>query len=235
MPGFDTAATLVSDVARELGLVTSAISDPFASSDAHVLQLVALMKPTGRELVRLHPWTQLQRQGTFNTAASDADYDLATVAADFGRLVDDTTWNRTQKSAVPVSTPQQWQEAKAWTSTGIYKTMRLWGEAFHLDPTPSAIEAVYFEYVSRYWGAASFTKEAPTLAVDVVQFDPLLFGRALKLRFLLAKGFDSSAALVDFQAALALAKGQDGAAGSISLSTGIKRLWPHLPETGFGQ
>ena len=235
MPGFDTAATIISDVARELGLVSADIADPFASTDVNILQLVALLKPTGRELVRLHPWSHLQRQGTFNTTASDADYDLATVCTDFGRLIDDTMWNRTQVIDVPPLAPQQWQQAKAWTSSGIYKAMRLWGEAFHFDPTPTATESIYFEYVSRNWGAASFGKAVPTAASDVVQFDPHMFGRALKLRFLAGKGFDTLAAQEDFDRALALAKGQDGAAPVLRLAPRRQEPWPRIPETGIGQ
>ena len=52
MPGFDTAATIISDVAREAGLVSSDIANPWASTDEHVLRLVSLLKPTGRELAK---------------------------------------------------------------------------------------------------------------------------------------------------------------------------------------
>lgn len=236
MPGFSTAATVISDVARECGLVTADISDPFSSTDANILQLCALLKPTGRQLLKSHAWSHLQRQGTFNTTASDADYDLATVCTDFGRFIDETMWNRTQQVSVPGSlSPQQWQQTKAWTGAGIYKTMRLWGEAFHLDPTPTAIEAIYFEYVSRNWGAASFAKEVPSAAADVVQFDPHLFTRCLKLRFKTDKGFATQSDLDDFAEALEMAKGQDGAAPALSLNPSRRASWPNVPETGFGQ
>lgn len=233
MPGFDTAATIISDVARELGLVTSAVADPFASSDQNVLLLTVLLKPTGREIVRLHPWSHLQREATFNTVNGTPSYALAT---DFGRFLDATMWNRTQADNVPGSlTPQQWQQTKAWTSLGVFKTLRLWGDLLYLDPTPTAAEAIYYEYISRNWGAAAFAKDVPTAATDVVQFDPHLFGRALKLRFLQAKGFDTTAALDDFNDALSLAKGQDGAAPTLSLHPGRIAPWPNVPETGFGQ
>lgn len=232
MPGFDTAATIISDVAREAGLVSSDIANPWASTDEHVLRLVSLLKPTGRELAKAHPWSHLVRQGTFNTTATDADYDLATVCTDFGRLIDDTMWNRTQSNHVDGGvTPQQWQQLKVWSASGVYKSMRLWGEAFHLDPTPTATESIYFEYVSRNWGAASFAKAAPTAAADIIQFDPHLFTRALKLRFLAAKGFDTTDAAADFAEALAAAKGQDGSAPVLAINPRQRVPWPNIPET----
>lgn len=233
MPGFDTAATIVSDVAKELGLVTAAIADPFASTDQNVVQLVAMLKPTGRELVRLHAWTHLIKEGGIATANGQASYALAT---DFGRIYDGTTWNRTQAAPIGVISPQQWQDAKGRVSSGVYKTFRIWGDMAHFDPTPTAIEVVKYEYVSRWWtgDATEAKQEAPLVAADVIRFDPNLFSRALKLRWRTEKGFDTTAALSDFSEALRLAKGQDGAASAVTIGGGRGMSSPNVPETGFG-
>jgi hypothetical protein len=47
LPAWDTVAEIVSDAAIELGLISAAISDPFASTDPNILQLIGLLKSGG--------------------------------------------------------------------------------------------------------------------------------------------------------------------------------------------
>lgn len=235
MPGFDTAATIVSDVALELGLVTSAISNPWAATDQNVVQLTALLKPTGRELVKAHPWSQLMRAGFIDLDGTEPyPFILSSWVTDFGRLVDDTMWN-TDGNHYGVATPQQWRQLRATSVSGLTYLMRIESDLIYFDPQPGSGEHIDFNYISRNWGAAAFAKEAPTAATDVIQFDPHLFTRALKLRWLTAKGFDTGAAFADYTAALNAAKGQDGAAPVLSLGGGRRMPYPNVPETGFGQ
>lgn len=236
MPGFETAATLVSDVARELSLVSAAVSDVFASTDPNILQLVALLKPTGRMLLEEHAWSQLQREATITTVNGTANYALP---SDYGRPVDQTHWNRTQKRPAPAGVSgQQWQLLQAVAVGGVaYQLLRNWLEEVHVWPTPTAAETIKYEYISRNWGAASFAKETPTANADIVQFDPHLFSRALLLRFLARKGFPLEAAEADYRDALDKAKAKTTAAPKLSLNqgTGFRLLdESNIPETGYG-
>lgn len=234
MPGFDTAATIISDVARELGLVSADIANPWSSPDPNVLQLVALLKPTGRELLKAHQWSHLSRTGVLDLDGSEPyPYPLVDWVTDFGRLVDDTFWEVNTDIRYRAVSAQQWQQISATGTVGAY-VVRVWGDSISIDPQPVGGERFEFEYISRYWGAAAFAKEAPTAAADVIQFDAHLFGRLLKVRFQAAKGIDTTAAVSDYREALAAAIGQDGASPTLSLNGPRALPYPNVPETGFG-
>jgi hypothetical protein len=139
---------------------------------------------------------------------------------------------------------QQWQLFKALTSTGtVGKFFRLFGGLFYLHPTPTAIETLAYEYQSSYWvqedGETTRTAAAPTDKDDTLHFDRRLLVTGLKVAFLRAKGFDSTAAQDDFDKALARAQGSDGAAPTLSLNgarASLTRMLDggNLPDTGFG-
>lgn len=236
MPGFSDVNGIINETSKELGLVTSDIADPFASTNQLIVQLTALIRPTGRELAKLHPWSHLQREGTFNTVAATASYSLDTVAADFGRIIDQTEWNRTRTMPAPNGvSPKQWAQLKGTTAAGVDKVLRIMQEKIFVHPTPTAVETIAFEYISRRWGAAAFVKEYPTAAADVVQFDAHLFTRALMLRFLTKKGMATQAEVDDYNDAFALATGGDGAAPTLSITpSSSEKLVDGVPETGFG-
>ncbi len=207
MAQFDTVATIVADVATEVGLGSPTVS--YASGDANVLQLLGLLKSTGRHLVKRYPWLQNLKEYTFTTTTATA-YALP---ADFQSMVDQTGWDRTGDNPLTHATPQGWQHQKA---TDTASTISLISRVSHVPTTgayqleltaaPSAGLVVAFEYRSRYWVAVSavtaVTLDAPTAITDVVRLDTLLISRALKAAFLRAKGFDSTAALDDFISAL---------------------------------
>jgi hypothetical protein len=240
---YDTAANILNDAAIELGLYATALADPFASTDPNVIQLCRQLKRVGKRLVRAHGWQQLQKTHTFSTANGTASYALP---ADFARVVDETFWNRTQ--VMPLVGPAEaraWQYLKARTSTGIHKVLRLYGDLVYLDPTPTAIETVAYEYISNYWvkpsGQSAPTTEWPgtPAGTDTLYFDSLLLVDALRVAFLRSKGFDSTAAEEDLRQSWLDATGADGAAPVLYLSGSSpahQRLIDsaNYPETGFG-
>jgi hypothetical protein len=237
---FETAATILSDAAIDLGLVSSAIANPYASTDPNILQLCSLLKRGGRALMRAHPWTQLQTAYTFPTVNGTASYALPT---DFNRILDGTAWNRS--SQLPMHGPlnaQQWEaeKARATVSTGR-QFFRIFGNLFYIHATPSSAETVAYEYISRYWvdtgGGTTPDAESPTTAADSLFLDPDLLVADLKLRFLRAKGFDASAAQLDYEAAWATATGADSAAPVIDMAggSGFRYLdGSNLPDSNFG-
>lgn len=219
---YDTVANVVSDTAVELGL--GAVSDVFASTDANVVQLRTLLKRVGRHLAKHRQWKQLIREHAFTTSALTNEYKLP---ADFGAYIDQTGFNRTQNRPLHVVTPQEWQHLKAssaGTVTTILfrtfdRTLKVWPE------TPVAGETVAFEYLSRYWvgvtsaGEATAAKDAPTANTDVILFDVDLIMPALKLAWLQAKGFDTSAAAQEYNEALRLNESaNEGAAPVLDLN-----------------
>jgi hypothetical protein len=240
LPAWATVATVVSDAATELGLVSADISDPYASSDPNILQLLRLLKSGGRELLRMRDWTHLVNEYTFSTVASTASYALP---SDFRKMIPQSGWDRS--TLLPMSGPvssQVWQYREAITVTAsILVEFRLWQGLMYLTPTPTSVETIAYEYLSTYWVATASntlpTLDAPTASTNVVCFDPNLAMRKLKLDFLKAKGFDTSAALMDFESSLQSALGADATATVLSLN-GSEEVplidAGNVPDTGYG-
>ncbi len=216
-----TADDVINDAAVELGLKSADITDPFSSTDPSILQLCRLLKRVGRSLVQHRDWTHLVREYTFNTVAATPSYALP---SGFARMKDVTHWNRT--TSVPLGGPvtgEGWQQMKARTITGAtYIPFRTFGNLLHLYPTPTEIEAIYYEYVSSFWvmptGQTVPTTSEPTAITDTLWFDENLLVRGLKLAYLRAKGFDTSHAQDEFNQALSASAGGDGSAAPISLT-----------------
>lgn len=234
---FDPISTIVNDAAVEMGLGT--VSDVFGSTDANIVQLRTILKSVGRDLSRLRDWAALTKEYTFSTTAA-ASYALP---ADFRCFIDNTQWNRT--AVWPLGgplMPAEWQTLQAFPVTP-YVSFRLWKGALYVWPSTNTGQTIAFEYVSTFWLAATGST-TPTIAVpaantDVVLFDPNLAVKALKLAFLKAKGFDTTAALSDYSDALNTARGDDQPAPSVTIGgrgSMAARLIDglNIPETGYG-
>lgn len=239
---YATTATTISDAARELGLVSADIADPFASTDPNILQLTTLLNGLGRELALEHDWSQLVTSYTFTTSNGTQTY---APPADFARLVDQSGWNRSTRFPLggPLS-PQNWQYLQALTSSASFVTLfRYQQGTIYLYPTPSSTQTCAYEYMSSYWVAATGAPttrvaDKTTVATDVLFFEPLMLVYGLKWKFLRNKGFDSTAAQQDYQKVKDQAMGKDPAP-VLSLNGGrpfIPLLDGHnIPPTGFGQ
>lgn len=239
LPAWDTVAEIVSDAAIELGLRSTAMSDPFASTDPNILQLIALLKSGGRRLAREYAWTHLQSEYTFSTVASTAAYALP---SDFRAMIPQTHWNRTtQWPLLGPTSPQRWQYLQALTGNVIYAEFRSLGGQIKLTPTPSATQSIAFEYLSSYWvkptGQTAPTADQPTVATDTVCFDPLLAVSMLRLAFKKAKGMDTSGEQQDYDDALSKVMGEDAPAPVLQVSGGLEYHLVdgmNLPGTGWG-
>jgi hypothetical protein len=239
-----TAGEVVNDAAVEVGLADSA--DPFASTDANVVQLCRLLKSCGRELVMARNWTYLRKEHTFTTVQGTSNYSLPT---DFFRMYDQSGWNRTNRLPLggPLS-PQEWQFLKARLVGVVFTVLfRPMNGEMNLYPdtnTPGGY-SIAFEYGSKYWLSSDATptvlsKDAPTASTDVVWFDPLLITRSLKLAFLKAKGLDTTGAEQDYAASLNAAMGADAPNKVLNLHRGpmdpsaVLIGGQSVPITGFG-
>lgn len=241
---FDTAATVISHAARELGLVSADIANPYSSTgNRHILHLTTLLTTAGKEIVREHLWSQHLATHSFNTVAGTSVYDLP---ADFLRMVNQAGWNRTSRFPLggPLS-PQQWEFLTALGSGVVFRLVfrprnrKL--EFVNGTSTPGS-QTVAFEYLSSYWvqanGQSTGTKAAPTAANDTILFDTHLITRALIYHFRKTKGFDASVAEADYRKALDAVMRDDTPAPVLSLNG------PHptsgaigdvnVPITGFG-
>lgn len=239
MPHFDTAANIVSNAALELGLTQAALANPWASTDQNIIQLRTLLTRAGRMLVRARAWSQLIEEHTFNTVASTESYALP---AGFERFLNCTAWNRDTDWPLggPLS-PQEWQAVQASTVAGtIIRPFRIRENLLYLYPVPTDAEAIYYEYISRYWvvesPATSPTSDAADTASDVIWLDEPLIVAALKLAWMRAKQEDTTFAQAEFDDAYRAAAGGDGAAPTIVIAGGSDFMLgdKNVPDTGYG-
>lgn len=248
MSRYWSAGQIIRQAALEVGLQPAA--DPYQSQDPKDQQLVGLLATTGLDLALQHAWPQITLEHTFVTTPGVTNYALP---GDFLELVGQSGWSRTSRFPLggPLS-PQEWQYLKA-AQVGVSVTalFRVRGgeddagnhqDQISLQPLPSAAETIAFEYRSRNWAQNVVSKarlDAPAQASDLVLFDPLLAVRALKLAFLRAKGFDTTAAQADYDDTLERVRGAMESAPRLSLTgSGAIRERAlnsaNLPNTGFG-
>lgn len=239
LPAWDTVAEVISDAAIDLGLISAPLANPFASTDANILQLISLLKRGGRMLVKRRAWTHLQNQFTFATVSGTSAYALP---SDFRAMIDQTAWNRTSALQLggPTS-PQVWQYLQANSTALVYAEFRQQGGQIKITPTPTSVSTIAFEYISSFWikpsGQTSPTSDLPSAATDVVCFDPALAVAMLKYEFRKAKKMDFTTEEEDFERALGLVAEDDSPAPILSLNGGGGYHlidYRNLPEGKFG-
>lgn len=247
---FQTAGELINRAAVSVGLNKAV--DPFASNDPSFAQLVELANEVGQTLVQHEAWQRLVTRHEFTTAPGDTGiYDLPD---DFAYMIDQTGWQQgTPGSAFPLlgpATDQGWSYLTATElfSVTIYAWFMLREGKLQLWPQPPAEGIpIQYDYVSRGWAIEGGSDPATPVytdtletAADIPLFEPILFVKALKLAFLQAKGFDTTKAQDDYNAALEAWASKDRPAPTLNLNsrTGphYRMLdgWGNLPETGFG-
>lgn len=240
MARYETAAQAINQAATECGL--TAVSDPYASTDPAFIQLRNILRSCGRELLTMYEWQQLKKTYSFVTTTA-ASYDFPT---DFDHMLDGTQWDPTTR--LPLGGPLTDQDFAYLVNTNlasstIYISFRENAGQFKILPNPApAGQTIYFEYITRNWVSLSATptvpaKDAPTQADDVILYDPTLISKFLKLRFLEAKGFDTTAASEQFNNIYEMRAGNNKSAPVLCASR--SRSFPYLddrnvPETNYG-
>ena len=248
---FPTIATLINNVAVEVGL--NASPAPLASTDPNFVQLIVLANKLGKQLMRRHEWQLLNRTYTFTTNSSGPptpEVSYYPLPVDFNRIINQTAWNRT--SRLPMAGPltaQGWEWLVGLVSNQytIYLGFRQWQGTFAVYPSPNpASQTIAFEYQSNSWVQPAGTNtidqrlQVLTSPGDIPLFDELMFQCGLKAAFLAAKGFDSSSAADEFDAAVDNAIGTDAGAPKLNMSDqgfGMRYLdaMNNVPPSGFGQ
>ena len=113
-------------------------------------QILEVMTVSIIELARSYDWQQLQKERSFNTVVSQVGYILP---EDFDRFINGTFWNTTTQHAVAMPvTPEEWRILKNQSITGGtgFSYSRIRAGHVLLFPTPGAIEAHIYEYVSNH-------------------------------------------------------------------------------------
>lgn len=239
-----TVADIMNRVAAEVGLGVN--NTPLGSGLEHFVQMKHLLQTCGEELALANQWEFLTEEHQITTAVATnpaGDYDLPT---DFHYMIPQTGWERNEN--VPLFGPLNAQE---WTyllgrglgSTTIYASFRIREGLFSIFPQPPADGLdVNFEYQRTTW---VLDVDGSTQKTDIVTdndkpyFDRTLITRMLKLKFLEAKGFDTTKPQDDFNQVYGFLVGKDNP-GEILAAGGGGRGYPYLdtdrstPDSGYG-
>lgn len=149
-----TLLSVVQDAMSELGL--TAPTSVIGNNNALVVQMLAHFTDIGQSLRQDYLWPQLEKEYTFLTVDSQADYALP---ADFDRFAFDTHWDRDNNWQLigPLS-PQEWQWYKSGTlqqgPRNRYRIKGITDLQLFIDPTPDSVAAghtLVFEYYTTNW------------------------------------------------------------------------------------
>lgn len=245
MARYDTAAQVINSAATECGLV--AVANPFTSTDAAFVQLCALLTNAGREMLALYQWNKFVKEHSITTVVppDTGNYDLPD---DFAYMIDQTGWTPTNVGlGLPLGGPLSEQDWAYLVNTNlaastIYVSFKISQGQFQVlpQPPPTGID-INFKYISRWWVAVALsttgTLDTVSAADQVVLYEPILISKLLKLRFLEAKGFDTTAASQQFDLVFMQWTGQNVSAPVLNMAR--SRIFPYLgwrniPETNYG-
>jgi hypothetical protein len=226
----------MNQAAAEVGL--DPISDPYSSAEKHFVQMRYLLQTAGEELALAYPWEFLNKTHQITTSSSDSgDYDLP---EDFYYMIPEN---------VPLFGPLSAQD---WTyllgrdlvTYTIYASFRIKKGKFSIfpQPPPNGLD-INFEYQSRSWVIPANSPGTPSAQItngsDVVLYDKTLVSRYLRVKWLIAKGFDTSKAQDDFDQIFNFITGKDKSGEILSVGRN-GRQFPYLdgryntPDKGYG-
>lgn len=237
----DTANDIINAVAIEVGLLKD--PDPVASVDETFIQFTGLLSVAGQEMVELYEWQVLTEK--FQITTTDQDTGTYDLPDDFAYMIDQTGWEHSNRVAIggPLS-PQDWTylEGRDLISQSIYASFRLVDGKFDLYPQPPPVGLdVNFEYISRNWVKENggIRREDIGAGSDIILFEPILIKKYLRVKWLSAKGFDTSDAKTEFENMFQARTGRDLGAPILSASNnsrGFPFLHPYYntSDTGYG-
>ena len=240
-----SANMIVNRVAAECGI--EPVEDAYSSQDPSFVQLRYLLNTAGEELILAYPWNLLIKEHQITTSSADSgDYPLPD---DFLYMINQTGWERRENIPLfgPLS-PQEWQYllGRDLVTSTIYASFRLQEGLFKIFPQPPPDNLdIHYEYVSKNWvsDAAMPTptyKDSVSALTDQPLFDKTLISRYLKVKFLEAKGFDTTKAQDDFNQTFGFLTGSDKGAKVLSAGGGYRgfpylNIYRNLPDTGYGR
>jgi hypothetical protein len=199
-------------------------------------ELLRHITRTCRQLAQ-KDWSFLRKEQTFTTIA--AQIQTSGVPGDFLRIVDGTSWNRTERRPLegPLS-PQEWASYIANVSGGIRDQFRFIGGNYEMYPAPSAGDTIAYEYIKNTIGTDSTgTTERAAFSVDtdLTHFDDELVILGALWRYKQAQGGDYSEEYVEYQVRLAELYASDGGNDKLDMSgsrVGNRIIQPRFEDWG---
>lgn len=219
------------------------VQDPAGSRDPNMILMMTAMNLASAELLNTFEWPTLTKQATIlvknnsgvvpppTGEAYEEAYDLP---ADFFRFIDQTQWNGAMRfPAVGPVSPQGWMTYMVFpVSANFTLTWQIrQGKIWFLNPPPDPGQEFRFMYLSRALvqdgtNPDKFSNIARADG-DVFQLDGLLIALLTRVKWLEAKGFDSSSAMRDFLIAFDSRVGAEKGANILNLA-GNRGGYPYI-------
>ncbi len=237
-------ATLQSVIATACSLLSlPQPSDPAGSTDPAIALLRTCANLASLEMNNSYEWANLTKMGAIDvftaappssTQATETAFDLP---ADFFRFIDQTQWNGAMRfPAVGPVAPQGWMTYMVFPiSANFTLTWQIReGKIYFLNAPPAPGQQFRFMYLSRALvrdaDNPTLYKNVATKNGDTFMLDGLLMIMMTRVKWLEAKGFDSSAAMRDYMVAFDSRTGAEKGANILNMAGG-----PHdYPYIGIG-
>jgi hypothetical protein len=161
--------------------------------------------------------------------------------SDYDAIVPRTQWDRSKHwEMLGPESAQQWEWIQSgYISTGPRVRWRIFGGYFQIWPGFSTTEQLGFEYRSNAWAltAAGVAKTSFTVDTDTCIYPDRLMVLSTKLKYMSAKGFDTTDLYREYLTALETSMAQDTSAPNLSFAPrpGSSLIsWDNLPDSGYG-
>lgn len=214
-----SALQVLSQVAGELGLPRPATITGL--TDVQSVQLLSLLNASGNELQLYYPWEQFVREFLVTTVNGQDQYNLP---ADLAYFTDQTQWDRTNHwPLLGPKSPQEW----AWLKGALVAALprqryRISNDKLVLWPVPSSSNYnLAMEYVSSYWVTNATAPTESDIIIrdsDVLEYNPWLLVKFVKLKFCELKGLPTKGPAADFMRIFNSLTGKDTGAKILSLA-----------------
>lgn len=206
-----------------------------ASIDNNVQQLVVFANEAGQEIASRYGWQELTKEATFTTVAVESQGVLTTLTGpDFDFILNDTMWDRTTRRPVyGPKYPAEWQQIKAQLMQGPWWQYRIRGNRVLFIPPPPAGDAIFFEWVSKYWVGVAATPTVGAQTGYVIDTDvSLLDERLIRLdtlwRYKQAKRLEYAEDFDKAEAAIADAMTRNATKPKLNLDGAQNDLYPGI-------
>lgn len=225
-------ATLQSVITTACALLSLPVpADPAGDSDPSVVLMRSALNLGALEMMNSYEWPDLTKVGSLMVFTNDPPnpsyavekaYDLP---EDFYRFIDQTQWNGAMRfPAIGPVSPQGWMTYLTFPiSSNFTLTWQVrQGQIWFLNPPAAPGQEFKFMYLSR--GIVQdadnpdLYKNVATKNGDKYLLDGVLLPLMLKVKWLEAKGFDSSAAMRDFLTAYDIRVGASKGANILNMA-----------------
>jgi hypothetical protein len=238
MTNFSTFQVLMQQVCGMLNLPIP--TDPVGSSDPNMVLMRTVANVSSLEMLNAYEWSQLTKEGTINVSTTvppvpgESNAVAFDLPGDFYRFIDQTQWNSGMRfPAVGPVAPQGWMTYRVFpisanfTLTWQMRQRQLW----FLNPPPPPGQDFKFMYLSQALvqdaDDPNMYKNIATKAGDVFQLDGVLMTLLTRMKWLEARGFDSSAAVRDFLLAYDSRIGAEKGANILNMAGG-RHDYPYI-------